>query len=105
MTKLTRIFHSSSPETRTAPPCMPEDRGIESGSSERAMPKPNCTEKMDVGAIEFDRLGCLDGGSMSSDGGMMLLGQLDRKLGLMDATARCIADLRNRQLTRPAASR
>lgn len=32
---------------------------------------------------------------MTSDGGVMLLGQVDRKLGLMDAAARCIADPRN----------
>ncbi len=51
--------------------------------------------------MDFGRLGrrvvqgCFDGGSMTSDGGVMLLGQVDRKLGLMDAAARCIADPRN----------
>jgi hypothetical protein len=65
------------------------------------MPKPNCTEEIDVGRMDFGRLGrrvvqgCFDGGSMTSDGGVMLLGQVDRKLGLMDAAARCIADPRN----------
>lgn len=65
------------------------------------MPKPNCTEEIDVGSMDFGRLGrrvvqgCFDGGSMTSDGGVMLLGQVDRKLGLMDAAARCIADPRN----------
>ena len=65
------------------------------------MPKPNCTEEFDVGSLRFGRLGRrviegrFDGGSMTSDGGMMLLGQLDRKLGLMDAAARCIADSRS----------
>ena len=66
--------------------------------NERAMPKPNCTEEVDVGMIEFARLGRrvvegrFDGGSMSSDAGVLLLGAVDRKLGLMDAAARCIAD-------------
>ena len=32
---------------------------------------------------------------MTSDGGVMLLGATDRKLGLMDAAARCIADPRS----------
>ena len=65
------------------------------------MPKPNCTEKIDVGTLDFGRLGRrvvegrFDGGSMSGDGGVMLLGQVDRKLGLMDAAARCIADPRS----------
>jgi len=65
------------------------------------MPKPNCTEKIDVGTLDFGRLGRrvvegrFDGGSMTRDGGVMLLGQVDRKLGLMDAAARCIADPRS----------
>jgi Transposase DDE domain group 1 len=67
----------------------------------RAMPKPNCTEEVDVGTIEFARLGRrvvegrFDGGSMTSDGGVMLLGEVDRKLGLLEAAARCIADPRS----------
>lgn len=32
---------------------------------------------------------------MTSDGGVMLLGEVDRKLGLLEAAARCIADPRN----------
>jgi hypothetical protein len=69
--------------------------------NERAMPKPNCTEEVDVGTIEFARLGRrvvegrFDGGSMTSDGGVMLLGEVDRKLGLLEAAARCIADPRS----------
>ena len=65
------------------------------------MPKPNCTEEVDVGMIEFARLGRrvvegrFDGGSMSSDAGVLLLGAVDRKLGLIDAAARCIADPRS----------
>ena len=37
----------------------------------------------------------VDGGSMTSDAGVMLLGSTDRKLGLIQAAARCIADPRN----------
>ncbi len=68
------------------------------------MSKPNCTEQIErqhSPRIEFGRLGRrvvegrFDGGSMTSDGGVMLLGELDRKLGLMDAAARCIADPRD----------
>lgn len=62
---------------------------------------PNCTEEMFAKRIEFGRLGRrvvegrFDGGSMTSDAGVMLLGAADRKLGLMGAAARCIADPRN----------
>ena len=71
--------------------------------NERAMPNPNCTEQteLDLGVMDFGRLGrrqvqgCFDGGSMTSDGGVMLLSALDRKLGLTTAAARCIADPRD----------
>ena len=62
---------------------------------------PNCTEEAGTSKIEFSRLGRrvvegrFDGGSMTSDGGVMLLAETDRKLGLMEAAARCIADPRN----------
>ena len=62
---------------------------------------PNCTEKNQAKKIEFGHLGRrvvegrFDGGSMTSDGGVMLLGATDRKVGLLDAAARCIADPRN----------
>ena len=62
---------------------------------------PNCTEETGLCKIEFGKLGrrvvegCFDGGSMTSDGGVMLLGATDRKLGLLQAAARCIADPRN----------
>jgi Transposase DDE domain group 1 len=62
---------------------------------------PNCTEETGTSKIEFGRLGRrvvegrFDGGSMTSDGGVMLLGATDRKLGLMEAAARCIADPRS----------
>lgn len=62
---------------------------------------PNCTEETGTRKIEFGRLGRrivegqFDGGSMTSDAGVMLLGATDRKLGLMQAAARCIADPRS----------
>jgi hypothetical protein len=62
---------------------------------------PNCTEEIGTNKIEFGRLGRpvvegrFDGGSMTSDGGVMLLGEVDRKIGLLDAASRCIADPRN----------
>ena len=62
---------------------------------------PNCTEEIQTSKIEFGRLGrrviegCFDGGSMTSDAGVMLQGATDRKLGLLDAAARCIADPRS----------
>jgi hypothetical protein len=67
------------------------------------MPNPNCTGQgeLDLGVIGFGRLGRrevegrFDGGSMSSDAGVMLLSAVDRKLGLTAAAARCIADPRN----------
>lgn len=61
----------------------------------------NCTEEFESEPIEFGRLGRrvvegrFDGGSMTSDGGVMLLGELDRKIGLMQAASRCIADPRS----------
>ena len=68
---------------------------------ERAMPKPICTEEIDVGTIEFGRLGRgagegrFDGGGMTSDGGVILLGAVDRKLELTEAAAGCVADPRS----------
>ena len=62
---------------------------------------PNCTEKSGTSKIEFGQLGRrvvegrFDGGSITSDGGVMLLGATDRKLGLIEAAARCIADPRS----------
>jgi hypothetical protein len=76
--------------------------------SERAMPNPNCTEAADVGVIDFGRLGRrvvegrFDGGSMTSDGGVMLLSAVDRKLGLVEAASRCVADPRNPLLIKHA---
>ena len=65
------------------------------------MPKPNCTEDLFEGTIDFGRVGRrvvegrFDGGSMTSDGGVLLLGATDQKLGLIDAAARCNADPRS----------
>ena len=63
---------------------------------------PNCTEETQTSKIGFGRLGRrivqgrFDGGSMTSDAAVMLLGAADRKLGLIAAAAaRCIADPRN----------
>jgi hypothetical protein len=69
----------------------------------RAMPNPNCTGQgeLDLGVIEFGRVGRrvvegrFDGGSMTSDAGVMLLSATDRRIGLIDAAARCIADPRD----------
>jgi hypothetical protein len=58
--------------------------------------------ELDVGVIDFGQLGRrkvegrFDGGSMTSDGGVMLLGEVDRRLGLTSAAARCIADVMRR---------
>jgi hypothetical protein len=65
------------------------------------LPMPNCTQETANHKIEFGRLGRrvvqgqFDGGSMTSDAGVMLLGATDRKLGLMQAVASCIADPRS----------
>ena len=62
---------------------------------------PNCTAQNSPQVIDFGRMGRrvvqgrFDGGSMTSDGGVMLLGATDRKLGLIEAAARCIADPRS----------
>lgn len=64
------------------------------------MPKPNCTEEVDVGPLDFGQLGRrvvegrFDGGSMTSDGCVMLLGQVDRKLGLMDMRRHAASPIR-----------
>ena len=71
-------------------------RNQRAGSAE-----PNGTEEIDVGSIEFDRLGRsveegrFDDGSMTSEGGAVLLGQVDRKLEQLEEAARCIADPRS----------
>ena len=58
---------------------------------------PNCTVEIGAKKIEFGRLGRrvvegqFDGGSMTRDAGVMLLSSTDRKLGLLDAAAKCDA--------------
>ena len=62
---------------------------------------PNCSEEIQTDKIEFGRLGRrvvdghFDGTSMTSDAAVMLLGATDRKLGLIAAAPRCIAEPRN----------
>jgi len=62
---------------------------------------PNCTKKIDAKTIEFSPQGRrvvegrFDGGSMTSDAGVMLLSETDRRIGLTQAAARCIPDPRN----------
>jgi len=66
-----------------------------------ATPMPNCSESIALKRLEFGRLGRrviegrFDGGNMTSDGGVMLLAALDRRLGLIDAAADCLADPRD----------
>lgn len=63
--------------------------------------KPNCTQNENSKTIEFSKLGrrsvqgSFDAGSMSSDAGVLLLAETDKKLGLMQAAAKCIQDPRN----------
>jgi len=60
-----------------------------------------CSEEIERKTIEFSRQGKrvvegrFDGGSMSSDAGVMLLAETDRKIGLTQAAARHINDPRN----------
>jgi hypothetical protein len=60
---------------------------------------PNCTR----GEMEFGRLGrCtieanFEGGALSSDGGLMLLRQVDRRIGLSRAVAESLHDPRNQE--------
>jgi hypothetical protein len=57
---------------------------------------PNRTKDESTKTVEFSNFGRrvvqgrFDGGSMTSDGGVMLLNEIDRKLGLTQAAARCI---------------
>lgn len=67
------------------------------------MPNPKCTEQgeLDLGVLECGRVGRrvvearFDGGSMTTDAGVMLLSKVDQRLGLLAAAARCVADPRN----------
>ena len=62
---------------------------------------PNCTAQESSQTINFGRVGRrvvegrFDGGSMTSDAGVLLLGETDRKLGLIEEAAGCIADPRS----------
>ncbi len=58
---------------------------------------PDCTESR----MRFGRLGRrvieadFDGGDLSSDGGLMLLRQIDQRIGLSRAAAAAIGDARD----------
>ena len=60
---------------------------------------PNCTR----GEMEFGRLvrctieANFEGGALSSDGGLMLLRQVDRRIGLSRAVAESLHDPRNQE--------
>ena len=62
---------------------------------------PECTKQKSTKTVEFSKLGRrvvegrFDGGSMTSDGGVMFLSETDRKLVLTQAAARCIPDPRS----------
>lgn len=76
------------------------------------MPNPNFTVQgeLDLGVLDCGRLGrrvveaCFDGGSMTSDAGVMLLSKVDQRLGLLAAAARCMADPRSPLLITHAAN-
>ena len=60
---------------------------------------PNCT----VTQVPFAKLGRrvidvrFDGGDVSSDGGLLLLRQVERQLGLLKAVAQVLPDRRNNE--------
>jgi hypothetical protein len=64
-------------------------------------PVPNCTGEVGGVRLEFGRIGRrmvegrFDGGSMTSDGGVMRVSALDRKLGLTEQAARAFCDPRD----------
>ena len=70
---------------------------------ERAMPAPDCIGQgeLDPGAIDFGRPGRrvvegrFDGSSWTRNGSVMLPSAADRKLGVIEAASRCIADPRS----------
>ena len=61
---------------------------------------PNCTEGLSTERLDFGHLGRrviegrFDGGNMTSDGGVMLVSAVDKRIGLIDAAARAIVDPR-----------
>ena len=102
--ELTRIFHLY----ESAVPPEGALSLVSDVNHNMGLPMPNCTEETGTSKIEFGHLGRrvvegrFDGGSMTSDGGVMLLGETDRKLGLSEAAARCIADPRSPLLIKHA---
>jgi Transposase DDE domain group 1 len=63
--------------------------------------KPISTQGEKAKTLEFSNLGrrtvqgSFDAGSMTGDAGVLLLAETDRRLGLTQAAAKCIADPRN----------
>ena len=63
---------------------------------------PDCT----VGDVPFSKLGRreidvrFDGGAVSSDGGLLLLREVEKRLGLLKAVARILPDPRSPLLVR-----
>ena len=63
-------------------------------SAERTSLMPNCTQK-EFGFPSFDRRKIevnFAGGNVSSDGGVLLLREAERRLGLIKALSACVAD-------------
>jgi hypothetical protein len=70
--------------------------GVQS-KPKRTSLKPDCTQN-EFGFPSFDRRkieASFEGGDVSSDGGMMLLRQADRRLGLIQSFASLLPDPRN----------
>ena len=61
---------------------------------------PNCTEERDLfGTLGRRRIEVgFDGGEVTSDAGLLLLRQVERKLGLLKAAAQVLPDPRNADL-------
>ncbi len=61
---------------------------------------PNCTGERDLfGALGRRRIDVgFDGGEVSSDAGLLLLRQVERKLGLLKSVAQVLPDPRNPDL-------
>jgi hypothetical protein len=57
-----------------------------------------CVEQLDLGILHGKRVtGGFDGGDISSDGGLILVAEADRRVGLTRKLAACLADARDPQ--------
>ena len=55
-----------------------------------------CHKQLEFGSVFGKKvIACFDGGRMSSDGGAVLLGEIDKTYGLTDKAARCLTDRRD----------